>query len=99
MAEYFEKLVENPNEYKTDIVHNTFAILEEALKWAKGSMDMFSRYQETYDEGDWQASMEYDKRARGLLDAYQIITGREVVNIVSSIRDEMSVYKETFLVK
>ena len=97
MAEYFENLVKNPNEYKNDIVRNTLAILEEARKYAKFSMDMFTRYQESNDEDDWHVSIEYDKRARGLLDAYQIITDREVVNIVSSIKFEIDVYKEMFL--
>lgn len=95
---YFAELVENPNEYQDDIVLNTLAILEAALKWAEYSMDMFARHQETNDEDDWRACSEYDRRARGLLDAYQIITGREVVNIVSSIRQEIDVYKVEFLV-
>lgn len=95
---YFAELVENPNEYKSDIVHNTLAILEKALKYAGYSMDMFTRYQESDDEDDWRVCSEYDKRARGLLDAYQIITGREVVNIVSAIKQEIDVYKVEFLV-
>lgn len=94
---YFKNLVENPNEYKADIVHNTLAILEEAKKWAERSMDMFTRYQETENANLWYACIEHDKRARGLLDAYQIITGREVVNIVSAIRQEIDVYKAEFL--
>ena len=95
---YFMELVENPAEYQDDIVLNTLAILDKALKYAGYSMDMFTRYQETDYESDWQASMEYDKRARGLLDAYQIITGREVVNAVSTIRMEIDAYKVAFLV-
>lgn len=98
MIEYFKNLVENPNEYKSDIVHNTLTILEEAKMWAERSMDMFTRSQETDNEALWHACIEHDKRARGLLDAYQIITGREVVNIVSAIRQEIDVYKVEFLV-
>lgn len=76
-----------------------FEILNKALYYANFSMDAFTRYQETDDAFDWGNCMEYDKRAWGLLDAYEILTGREVVNIISAIEDEISTLKGSYAVK
>lgn len=76
-----------------------FEILNKALTYANISMDAFKRYQETNDAYDWNNSMEWDRRARGLLDAYEIITEREVVNIVSAVEYEISILKGKEVIK
>lgn len=64
-------------------------ILEKALKAMESSNYWFGYYEESNDQNDWQVCVEYNERAHGLLDAYEILTGKKVNCLVCSIREEL----------
>lgn len=64
-------------------------ILEKALALMKKSDRWFDYYDESNDENDWDMCVKYRKRAQGLLDAYEILTGKHVNCIICSIREEL----------
>lgn len=53
-------------------------ILEAARKHRSRSNVWFERYQENADESFWTACMEEEHAAKGLLEAYEIMTGRKI---------------------
>ena len=94
---YFENMVANPNQFKLDLVYNAREILLEAAQEQRYSMKWFEESQENNeDEMLWQMSREHDEIARGLLKAYKIITGREVLNFSSDIEREIRWIEDTF---
>lgn len=64
-------------------------ILEAALEYLKSSNKWFEQYERTNDEDDWAICKEYDMRAKGMLEAYEILTGRHVLNGVCFVREEL----------
>lgn len=64
-------------------------ILEKALKAMEKSDRWFDYYDESNDENDWDMCVKYRKYAQGLLDAYEILTGKKVNCLVCSIREEL----------
>lgn len=53
-------------------------ILEAAKKYDELSMKWFEMYTASKDELDWNTSKEYDTYTRGLLEAYEILTGKHI---------------------
>lgn len=64
-------------------------ILEAALENSEFALRWFKHYEDTNNEDDWEISKEYDMRAKGLLEAYEILTGRHVLCGYCFIRDEL----------
>lgn len=53
-------------------------ILEAAQKYDALSMRWFEIYTDSKDELDWNTCKEYDMRTEGLLEAYEILTGKRI---------------------
>lgn len=64
-------------------------ILEKALELMEESDCWFDYYDESNDEDDWNMCVKYSKRAQGLLDAYEILTGKKINCSKCSIRKEL----------
>lgn len=64
-------------------------ILEAALEYLKTSNKWFEHYEHTNDEDDWAICIEYDMRAKGMLEAYEIITGRHVLCGYYFVKEEL----------
>lgn len=64
-------------------------ILEAALEYLETSNKWFEYYEHTNDEDDWAICKKYDMRAKGMLEAYEILTGRYVPNGVCFVREEL----------
>ena len=56
-------------------------ILEAAKKYKRRSMFWFNLYEESNDELDWQMCKELDMKCDGMLEAYEILTGKKVYSI------------------
>ena len=69
-------------------------ILEEALFEGQESDNWFEEYQKTNIKSFWNESIEHYAKCRGLLKAYQIITGKNVRALVLDIREELETLKE-----
>lgn len=103
MKSYFERLVNSI--YASDnesfdngdtIIMSAYDMLDNALDLQNQSMFMFKVYQTNDEEWAWTACMEYDKQAMGLLDAYRILTNREVLNTEYAILEEINWLIDTF---
>lgn len=64
-------------------------ILEAALEDAEMSNYWFAKYEQTNDNEYWEICKQYDEHAKGLLQAYQIMTGRHVICGYTFIREEL----------
>lgn len=64
-------------------------ILEKALALMEKSDRWFDYYDESNDENDWEMCVKYSKQAQGLLDAYEILTGKKIHCGLSSISKEL----------
>lgn len=77
-----------------------FEILTRAQVNAVKSMQYFEYSQEKEKEGNaelasnyWATCQDYDGRARGLLEAYEIMTGKNILPIPSYINDELMIIR------
>lgn len=94
MSAYLDNMINNPEEYAIDYAGNALEILVSALKWQNASLKNFETSQEADNKDTantfWEMSMEADKRADGLLDAYEILTMRKIINTRWSIYEEIT---------
>lgn len=81
-----------------------FEILSEAYEFAVKSMKHFDWCEEYKKAGNnelensyWTSCQEYDGRTRGLLLAYKILTGKEILPVPSCIKDEMIIVTDDIL--
>ena len=79
-------------------------ILSKAYEYAVKSMKYFNWCEEYREAGNtelennyWTGCREYDGRARGLLNAYEILTGKDIMPIPSFIQDEMIIVTDDIL--
>lgn len=95
---YFENMVKSfeASEYANDIPCSAIQILTKALAYQNMSMTMYDLYVESKSDDDWKAVCENDQRSKGLLDAYMIITNREVLNIRQAIFEEIVFVATTY---
>lgn len=63
-------------------------ILEAAQNYKENSDAWFDYYQESNDDLDWQTSQEYRAKCNGLLEAYAILTGRNLYQF--EIKEELT---------
>lgn len=64
-------------------------ILEAALENAKLAESWFENYVESADESDWNICARYNERVKGLLEAYEIMTGEHVNSGSVFIQEEL----------
>lgn len=64
-------------------------ILEAALEEQKKSMKWFEMYIDSNDNFDWEISKEHDMKCCGLLQAYEILTGKNIRALICEIREEL----------
>ena len=69
-------------------------MLEAALKHMESSIYWFDQSQDDENSWQWVMSKEHDDKARGILEAYQIITGIRVDPLTIGIRAEIGTIKE-----
>lgn len=67
-------------------------ILEAAKEHHKCALVWFRQYQDTNDQDYWICTQEEDYAARGLLQAYEIMTGRKVYS--HAIDEELEQLKQ-----
>lgn len=53
-------------------------ILEAAQNYKKRSDVWFEYYVKNQDQLDYQTSLEYEAKCRGMLEAYEILTGKKI---------------------
>lgn len=93
---YFENMIESfeGSDFQLDAAFAARDMLVHALDWQNKSLKDFMLSKEAVDDSDdrmyWAMSCEANERARGLLDAYKILTNREVVNSSYAIKDELA---------
>lgn len=66
-------------------------ILEAALAEAQESNNWFDEYQKTDIKSFWEESKVHDAKCRGLLKAYQTITGKKVHALSCNILEELEI--------
>lgn len=94
---YFENLVATPENFKLDLIYNAREILLKASEEQRLSSKYFENSREHCDdETYWRLCLAADQKAKGLLTAYKIITGRDVVNGIYSIECEIRWIEDTF---
>lgn len=64
-------------------------ILEHALTELDKSNMWFNEYENSGLDCDWKTCMEHDMKCRGLLDAYEIMTGKKIYPITYEIKEEL----------
>ena len=65
-------------------------ILECALAELEDSDMWFDMYTNSNVECDWQLSKEHLMRCRGLLEAYEILTGKKIHPLQHEIKEELA---------
>lgn len=53
-------------------------ILEAAQSYKESGDRWFELYTNSLDKIDYQTSLEYDAKCRGMLEAYEILTGKKI---------------------
>ena len=97
---YLSNLVRNTT-YGLDLAFDMIEILKKAVEWQEFSMANYRLSQEEPEGTElfnayWRAVCEADERSQGLLDAYQIISCRIVLNYDSAIKDEIRWIEDEF---
>ena len=71
------------NEMKgeSEMTNELVKILEAAKEYKRRSMFWFNLYEGSNDENDWQMCKELDMKCDGMLEAYEIMTGKKVYGI------------------
>lgn len=64
------------------ILECTLAELEDSDMW-------FDMYTTSNLESDWQMSKEHHMKCRGLLEAYEILTGKKIHELQHEIKEEL----------
>ena len=64
-------------------------LLLKAYKFAHEANLWYERFKEWNDKDCYRYSCEFEHRAKGLLDAYEMITGTKVRSLCSCIQNEM----------
>lgn len=65
-------------------------ILECALAELDDSNMWFDMYTNSNEDCDWQLSKEHHMRCRGLLEAYEILTGKKIHPLQHEIKKELT---------
>lgn len=66
-------------------------LLLKAYRFANESNKYYELFKECHDKDCYRYSCEFEHRAKGLLDAYEMITGTKVRSLCSSIQNEMEI--------
>lgn len=91
---YFESLVDSvADDSKHSLIYSALQILKAALELQESSMKWFERSEDATDaeaaEVAWNTCMKRDEKSKGLLQAYRLLTDREVPATCPCIRKEI----------
>lgn len=81
----------NETKGESKMTNELVKILEAAKEYKRRSMRWFGLYEESNCESDWQMCKELEMKCYGLLEAYEILTGKKVYSIGIDIDKEITV--------